>query len=386
MGLGESEAIRRRKNTETATEKVEWSVAMPKSTKDETTMHGEYKVPGGKLVVADVSVAQGVLSEVSISGDFFLEPDSALNQINAALIGLPVTASHKTLTSAIEAALDDDVMMFGFSAAAVATVVRRALGKASSWLDHEFTLIPPVTLPAAEHAALDEVLADTVATGLRGPTLRFWDWDDSVVVIGCFQSVKNEVDIAAATAANIQVVRRATGGGAMFMEPGNCITYSLTVPTSLVDGMSIEQSYQFLDAWVLAALGEVGIKAYYKPLNDISSEQGKIGGAAQKRFASGVLVHHATMAYDIDADKMLQVLRIGREKLSDKGTKSANKRVDPMRSQTGLSRAAIIQAFIDHFSSSFETQLGTYSAEELARAKTLVADKYLTDDWLYKVK
>lgn len=359
---------------------------MPKSTKDETTMHGEYKVPGGKLVVADVSVAQGVLSEVSISGDFFLEPDSALNQINAALIGLPVTASHKTLTSAIEAALDDDVMMFGFSAAAVATVIRRALGKASSWLDHEFTLIPPVTLPAAEHAALDEVLADTVATGLRGPTLRFWDWDDSVVVIGCFQSVKNEVDIAAATAANIQVVRRATGGGAMFMEPGNCITYSLTVPTSLVDGMSIEQSYQFLDAWVLAALGEVGIKAYYKPLNDISSEQGKIGGAAQKRFASGVLVHHATMAYDIDADKMLQVLRIGREKLSDKGTKSANKRVDPMRSQTGLSRAAIIQAFIDHFSSSFETQLGTYSAEELARAKTLVADKYLTDDWLYKVK
>lgn len=386
MGLGESEAIRRRKNTETTTEKAEWSVAMPKSTKDELTMHGEYKVPGGKLVVADVSVAQGVLSEVSISGDFFLEPDSALNQINAALIGLPVTASHKTLTSAIEAALDDDVMMFGFSAAAVATVIRRALGKASSWLDHEFTLIPPVTLPAAEHAALDEVLADTVATGLRGPTLRFWDWNDSVVVIGCFQSVKNEVDIAAATAANIQVVRRATGGGAMFMEPGNCITYSLTVPTSLVDGMSIEQSYQFLDAWVLAALGEVGIKAYYKPLNDISSEQGKIGGAAQKRFASGVLVHHATMAYDIDADKMLQVLRIGREKLSDKGTKSANKRVDPMRSQTGLSRAAIIQAFIDHFSSSFETQLGTYSAEELARAKTLVAEKYLTDDWLYKVK
>lgn len=352
----------------------------------EVTMHGEYKVPGGKLVVADVNVEQDLLSQVSISGDFFLEPDSALTQINEALNGLPITASHKTLTTAIEAALDDDVMMFGFSAEAVATAVRRALGKASSWLDHEFTLIPPVTLPAAEHAALDEVLANTVAKGLRGPTLRFWDWSDSVVVIGCFQSVRNEVDMEAAKAANIQVVRRATGGGAMFMEPGNCITYSLTVPTSIVDGMSIEQSYQFLDAWVLAALGEVGIKAHYKPLNDISSEQGKIGGAAQKRFANGVTVHHATMAYDIDADKMLQVLRIGREKLSDKGTKSANKRVDPMRSQTGLSRAAIIDAFIGHFASTYQTQLGEYSAEELASAKTLVAEKYLTDDWLYKVK
>src|SRR5690625_7690825 len=40
------------------------------------------------------------------------------------------------------------------------------------------------------------------------------------------------------------------------------------------------------------------------PLNDIASEQGKIGGAAQRRFAGGVLLHHVTMSYDIDAVKM----------------------------------------------------------------------------------
>lgn len=348
-------------------------------------MHGEYKVPGGKLVVADLELQNECLSQVSISGDFFLEPDSALDNINQALTGLPSTASHRTLTAAIAAALDDDVMMFGFSPEAVATAVRRALGLASSWLDHQFTLIPPVTLPAVEHVALDEVLANSVAKGLRGPTLRFWDWDDSVVVIGSFQSVKNEVDMAAATAANVQVVRRVTGGGAMFMEPGNCITYSLTVPTSLVDGMSIEQSYQFLDAWVLAALAEVGINAHYVPLNDIASEQGKIGGAAQKRFANGVLVHHATLAYDIDANKMLQVLRTGREKISDKGISSANKRVDPMRSQTGLSREAIIDAFTGHFSQAYQSQAGEYLPQELASAKARVTEKYLTQEWLYKV-
>ena len=348
-------------------------------------MHGEYKVPGGKLVVADVNLEDGCLSEVSISGDFFLEPDSALNLINEALTGLPETSNHKTLAAAIDEALDEDVMMFGFSAEAVATAVRRALGKASSWLDHQFTLIPPVTLPAAEHAALDEVIADSVAKGLRGPTLRFWDWDDSVVVIGSFQSVKNEVDMAAAKEANVQVVRRATGGGAMFMEPGNCITYSLTVPTSLVDGMSIEKSYEFLDAWVLAALAEVGIKAYYKPLNDIASAQGKIGGAAQKRFANGVVVHHATLAYDIDANKMLQVLRTGREKLSDKGITSANKRVDPMRSQTGLTRTAIIDAFMNQFTQAYQTQVDDYLPKELSAARALVETKYLTEEWLYKV-
>lgn len=348
-------------------------------------MHGEYKVPGGKLVVADLELQQDCLSQVSISGDFFLEPDSALALINQALMGQPRTASHQTLTKAILAALDDDVVMFGFSAAAVATTVRRALGMASSWHDHQFTVISPVTLPAIEHVALDEVLADSVAKGLRAPTLRFWDWNDSVVVIGSFQSVKNEVDMIAANDAQVQVVRRVTGGGAMFMEPGNCITYSLTVPTSLVDGMSIEQSYQFLDAWVLTALAEVGIKAHYVPLNDIASTQGKIGGAAQKRFANGVLVHHATLAYDIDASKMSQVLRTGREKISDKGITSANKRVDPMRSQTGLSRATIIDAFMHHFSQSHQAQSGSYLPQELAAAKTLAASKFLTTEWLYKV-
>lgn len=349
-------------------------------------MHGEYKVPGGKLVVADVAVQDDCLTQVSISGDFFLEPDTALDLINQALVGLPSTASQQQLAAAVIAALDENVMMFGFSAEAVAIAVRRALGKASSWLDHQFTLIPPVTLPAAMHVALDDVLAQSVAQGVRGPTLRFWDWDDSVVVIGYFQSVKNEVDMVAAKAANVAVVRRITGGGAMFMEPGNCITYSLTVPTSIVDGMSIEQSYKFLDTWVLEALAEVGIKAHYQPLNDIASQQGKIGGAAQKRFGTGVLVHHATLAYDIDADKMLQVLRTGREKLSDKGTTSAKKRVDPMRSQTGLSRDAIIEAFIQHFAQRHQAQTGDYLPEELASAKALVAEKFLTEDWLYKVR
>src|SRR5690606_39284759 len=78
-------------------------------------------------------------------------------------------------------------------------------------------------------------------------------------------------------------------------------------------------------------------------LNDIASPTGKIGGAAQKRLANGGVLHHATLSYDIDGQVMSEVLRIGREKLSDKGTVSAAKRVDPLRRQTGLSRAAIIE-------------------------------------------
>jgi lipoate---protein ligase len=127
------------------------------------------------------------------------------------------------------------------------------------------------------------------------------------------------------------------------------------------------------------------VKARYVPLNDIASEQGKIGGAAQKRFASGVVLHHVTMSYDIDADKMLDVLRIGREKLSDKGIKSANKRVDPMRSQTGMARQDIVDAFITHFRGRYDTRMSDYRPEEIARAEELMETKFLSDAWTYRV-
>ena len=348
-------------------------------------MRGEYKVPGGKLVAVDVEVADARLASVHVSGDFFLEPDSALEDIDAALTGMPVTAKADQLAAAITGALDESASLIGFTPQAVGIAVRRALGQATEWADHTFDVIGPVTLDPVLHMALDEVLPQEVAAGRRPPTLRFWDWDSSLVVIGSFQSVRNEVDAEAAERYGIRVARRISGGGAMFMEPGNCITYSLVVPASLVEGLTFEQSYAFLDDWVLGALAEVGVNARYVPLNDIASDKGKIAGAAQKRFASGAVLHHVTMAYDIDADKMTQVLRIGREKMSDKGTTSANKRVDPMRSQTGMDRDAVIAAFLDYFHGRYKTRDSSYTEEELAAARELTRTKFLTDEWTHRV-
>ncbi|MCE5232107.1 MAG: biotin--protein ligase [Xanthomonadaceae bacterium] len=90
-------------------------------------MHGEYKVPGGKLVVVDAEVRDGRLAVVQVSGDFFLEPPEALDAINAALEGQPAAAGEAALAAAVRAALQADVAMYGFSPEAVAVAVRRAL-------------------------------------------------------------------------------------------------------------------------------------------------------------------------------------------------------------------------------------------------------------------
>jgi lipoate-protein ligase A len=149
--------------------------------------------------------------------------------------------------------------------------------------------------------------------------------------------------------------------------------------------MTFADSYAFLDDWVLQALRSIGIDATYQPLNDIASPTGKIGGAAQKRLANGGVLHHATISYDIDGQMMTEVLRIGREKLSDKGTTSAAKRVDPLRTQTGMERSEIIERFKATFRGLTGAVDGAITADEYADAEALVESKFSTDAWLHRV-
>ncbi|MDQ0259870.1 biotin/lipoate A/B protein ligase family protein [Sinomonas atrocyanea] len=347
--------------------------------------HGEFKVPGGKLVVADLAADDGVITWASINGDFFLEPDEALADINEALVGLSTHAPNTAISQAVAEAVGPSAVMFGFDADSVAVAVRRALGHATTWADHDWEVIPPSTLTITENVALDEVLTREVGEGRRNPTLRLWDWDERSVVIGTFQSYRNEVDPEGVEKHGVTVVRRISGGGAMFMEAGNCVTYSLYLPTSLVDGLSFAESYPFLDAWVMEALAKVGVSAFYKPLNDIATEAGKIGGAAQKRLGNGAMLHHVTMSYDIDAAKMTEVLRIGREKISDKGIASAQKRVDPLKRQTGMDRADLFEAMMGTFEARYGARRVALSEDSLADARALAEHKFATRAWLHRV-
>lgn len=348
-------------------------------------MHGEYKAPGGKLVAVDLEVADQRLADVSVSGDFFLEPDDALERINGLLEGIPANTDAAGIAARIDAELPEGVVMVGFSSQALAIAVRRALGRATNWRDHDWELIHAAPQDPAMHMALDEVLTREVAAGRRAPTLRIWEWAAPAVVIGSFQSLRNEVDAGGATRHAMTVVRRISGGGAMFAEPGNTITYSLHAPVSLVQGMSFLDSYAFLDDWVLAALTGLGIRARYEPINDITSPAGKIGGAAQKRLGSAAVLHHVTMAYDMDATALLDVLRIGREKLSARGTTSAQQRVAPLRSQTGLPRERIIDRMIATFRQRYGLTDGELRPEEVRAAEKLVGSKFDTREWTARV-
>lgn len=254
----------------------------------------------------------------------------------------------------------------------------------TAWTDYHWKLIAADVRSPALHMAIDEVLTTRVGKGLRPPTLRLWEWTHRAVVIGRSQSVVNEIDLEALERHGMQLMRRMSGGGTMYIVPENTITYSICAPEALVAGMSFIDSYAYLDAWVVDALRSLGVDAGYRPINDIVSPRGKIAGAAQARRQRAVL-HHTTMAYDLDNTAMREVLRLGRPRLSERGTPSANKHVDPLRGQTTATRLEIIERMVQTFRGRYGLEPDALTDDELAEAATLAETKYPTAEWLHAV-
>lgn len=241
-------------------------------------------------------------------------------------------------------------------------------------------LVTESDLPSASQMALDEVLLEAVAAGLRPPLLRFWGWTEPTLVIGSNQAVANELDLEAVARRGFRIVRRLSGGGTMLAEPGRTITWSLVAPDDDVRGMSFVESFAHLDRWAVDTLRSLGVDASYRPLNDIVSPAGKISGAAQAR-RRGAVLHHVTMAYSLDPALLLELIRIGRPAVSDRGVRSAEKKVSPLDTLVSASREEVVAAL----AAASGAVPGRLGANELAAAAELAANKYGRPEWIHRL-
>jgi lipoate-protein ligase A len=248
----------------------------------------------------------------------------------------------------------------------------------------EWDLISASPHPAHMHMALDEVLLNAVIAGARRPTVRFWEWVQPALVIGSHQSVINEVDREAARVRGFAITRRMSGGGTMLCEPGRTITYSLYLPGEIVAGVSFRHSYAILDAWAVRAFNALGIPAAYREINDIISPRGKIAGAAQAR-RKGYVLHHTTIAHSMEVELIPRLIRVGRDSLSQRGVRSADKAVSPLSWFTSLDCSNVALHLERAFARDFPTHPSSVSRAELDTAEELVASKYGTESWVYRL-
>lgn len=248
----------------------------------------------------------------------------------------------------------------------------------------QWDLIPASAQTAHMHMALDEVLLGRVTDRTRRPAIRFWAWSESALVIGSHQSVSNEVDLPAARRLGFTVTRRMSGGGTMLCEPGRTITYSMYLPGEAVEGLSFRQSYAALDAWAVRAFNALGVPASYREINDIISPRGKIAGAAQAR-RRGFVLHHTTIAHAMDVELLPRLIRIGRDRMSERGVRSAEKPVSPLAWFTSLSCEETTLHLEHFFATEFTTHASALSEGELDAARALVTEKYGTPAWVNRL-
>ena len=248
----------------------------------------------------------------------------------------------------------------------------------------DWDLIPASPQTAHMHMALDEVLLGSVIAGVRRATVRFWEWIEPALVIGSHQSVRNEVDLGAAQRLHFTVTRRMSGGGTMLCQPAQTITYSLYLPTSAVEGLSFRQSYAALDAWAVRAFNALGVPASYREINDIVSPQGKIAGAAQAR-RRGFVLHHTTIAHSMDVALLRALIRLGRERVSERGVRSADKTVSPLSWFTSSTCSETTRHLERSFAEEFHAQASELTASDVKAARELVASKYGTTAWVNRL-
>ena len=154
------------------------------------------------------------------------------------------------------------------------------------------------------------------------------------ILIGKNQNTLSEINMDYVKENNISVVRRLSGGGAVYNDLGNMnftfITYRSSSDTQVKNG------FEKFAAPVIDALKSLGVDAVFTGRNDITIDGKKISGNAQY-FQKKKLLHHGTLLYDCDMSKLSKALKSRDVKFSDKAVKSVGARVTNIADYMGES-------------------------------------------------
>jgi len=236
--------------------------------------------------------------------------------------------------------------------------------------------------PAEYNMALDEAMLILRGAGIIGDTLRLYVFNPPAVTIGYFQSVSKSVDLSFTKENNIAVVRRPTGGGAVYHDTSGEITYAIVVSAESVPEDLVE-SFKFLAGGVVEAARILGAPAEFRPLNDIVIGGRKFSGQAQLRRLGAVL-QHGTFMHGTNLDVLAKSLIVPNIKLKEKSISSIRERVTTISEYLGrkVSKREAIEALIKGFEKALNAELveGELSELELILAKSLEW-KYGSKNW-----
>lgn len=242
-------------------------------------------------------------------------------------------------------------------------------------MDTVWRIIDTGLRPAAENVALNRALLEARQAGEIPNTLRFLRFRPSAL-LGYHQSAEQELNLDYCRSNDITVQRRITGGGAIYFDETQ-IGWELYLAKDGLGCADMAQIARRICEAAARGISMLGVDAKYRPRNDIEVEGKKISGTGGA-FEGNALMYQGTLLVRFDVEKMLRVLRIPAEKLSDKAIASARERVANLADLLGFApgldavKERLAEAFAQEFSVSFAP--GELTSAELARYQDALAE------------
>lgn len=201
--------------------------------------------------------------------------------------------------------------------------------------------------------------------------------NDNAIIVGKYQNTLAEINRTFVEEQGIRVVRRLSGGGAVYHDLGNL---NYTFISDAGNEPSID--FRVFCEPVVRALARLGITAQINGRNDITIDERKFSGNAQY-LREGRVMHHGTILFDAKLDMVQQALQVDPAKIASKGRKSVRSRVTNVCEH--LSAPCTLEEFravlLDEIASQGEEYV--FTPEDVAAIEKIRAERYATWEWNY---
>ncbi len=241
---------------------------------------------------------------------------------------------------------------------------------------------------AYTNMAIDEAIQTARIKNLVPDTLRFYRWKPSAVSIGKFQDLENEVQLDNCRKYSVDVVRRITGGGAVYHDAQGEITYSVIAHKEDLNAEDITGAYAKIYSGIAEAFKILGLITDFNEGNaktcpNLTVNGKKISGSAQSHKGK-IVLQHGTILLDVDLEKMFTFLRVPWASTCMEIIDVAKHKITSLQNELGkpIPNSEVHQALVHGFQKALNIQLvsSELSPYELELAEKL-EEKYATNSW-----
>ena len=247
----------------------------------------------------------------------------------------------------------------------------------------EFRVIDTGIRDGREQIAFDQALVEARQADAIPDTIRFLRFPPTVLV-GRHQALSGEVRVDHCRANGIRLVRRITGGGAIYFDEGQ-LGWSLVFHRSTLGVASLSELARLICEAAAQGLSTLGIDARYRPRNDIEVGGRKLCGTGGF-FDGDVLFYQGTVLVDLDPARMIAALNVPVAKLARRNLDSAAQRIVTLRELlgTGPSIGTVQEALLRGFHErlGIEPVRGEITPLEETMARQMHDDEIGTDDFV----